>query len=216
MKREFKRKLLTVLAIAALFAIIPGLLLYHYAQPQQVARLLVDFSATQLQMELRFAGEPRYAFWPALSLQLDQASLRVPGQAQAMLDTRQLRIMLPWSSLHSSRLQIDAVELANPNLDLDRVDEWIARSSGSAPLPDAHAQLHVVAGRLRRGTTTLADGITLNGEIGLREIDAWWRTLGLGEDAGHLLPPVRGSASAATITIGAVRVQGLQIDSTTP
>ncbi|MEO8673548.1 MAG: AsmA family protein [Tahibacter sp.] len=214
--KALKRGLFFTLAVLILFGIIAAVVVFHYAQPQQIARLLVEFSADRLHLELRFAGEPRYTFWPQLSLNLDEPSMHLHGQPQAMLSAHRLRIELPWSSLRNSRLQVDAVELDRPNLDLDLTKDWLAISPSDATLPDVHARLRVGAGVLRRGATTLANGVTLDGDIGLRELDAWWRSLGQGDDARHLLPPVHGVATAAEVTLGALRMKGLHVDSESP
>lgn len=208
-----RRRARIVLIAAASFvtlATAAGLVLRHYAQPQQLSRLLVGFVRDELGLELTFAGKPRYAFLPGLALELDDVELVMPG-ATRLLSVAHVNLALPWSSLRADVLRVDSLELTRPLLDLDALSAWLAASK-SGPTPAITLHLRVRDGTLRRGGNDLAGGVALDGDLDLAAIDVWLKQLDTATSLADLLPPGAVAAKIATLELDGATLHGLRID----
>lgn len=208
-----RRRARILLGVAVVFVALVAagaLVLRHYAQPRQVSRLLVDFVHDQLGLELTFAGEPRYAFLPGLTLELDEAKLAVAGAAP-LLSAAHVNLALPWSSLRDDVLRVDRLELDAPGLDLDALSTWLAASkSGATPAITLHVRVR--NGVLRRGGEDFASGVALDGDLDLVAIDAWLKKLDKTTSAADLLPPGAIAAEVATLKLGGATLRGLRVN----
>lgn len=192
------------------------LVMRHYAQPRQVSRLLVSLVHDELGLELRFAGEPRYAFLPRLTLELDEAKLSAPG-ATPLLSAGRLNLALPWSSLRGDVLRVDRLELDTLRLDLDALSAWLADSkSGAIPAIALHVRIR--GGVLHRGGEDFASGVGFDGDLDLAAIDAWLKKLNTTPSATNLLPPGAIAAEIATLRLHDATLHGLRVhvDNVTP
>lgn len=190
-----------------------SLLLHHYAQPEQVARLAKQFAREQLGLELAFSGTPRFAFWPHLRLELEQPSLSTADAS--VLSAQRVALALPWRSLRAEVLRVDELDLDAPQLDADALTRWLA-SSASSPVPAAQFGVRIREGTVQRGGKRLADGIALDGDFDLQAWDAWWRGLDAATRVEQLLPPGALKLSIAHIESGALRAEGITLESDAP
>jgi AsmA protein len=210
-----RRRALLILAVAAVALLAVALLLVrHYAQPEQVARLARQFAHEQLGLELDFAGEPRFAFWPRLRLELDQAQLAAAG-ASPLLSAKHVQLVLPWRSLRAEVLRVDQLELDTPLLDADALTSWLAGGSATT-LPAAQFAVHIKDGAVQRDGVRIAEGVMLDGDFDLLAWDAWWRGLPAAVRVEQLLPPGAMKLSIARAQLGEVRAEGIVLESDAP
>lgn len=200
--------LLSAVAIALVAAV---LLVRHYAQPEKVAAALIGQARDRLGLDLSFTGEPRYAFWPQLSLELDGVSLRAPGAEAALLNASRAGIVLPWSSLRSETIAIEMLRLETPMLDLDAARAWSAGSAGG-PTPDIRARLLVADGTILRQGQPFVAGLALDGQIDLQALAGWWDALAAHAEGALPLPPAPLTARIERIDAGGAKVQGVSIE----
>ncbi|HJU40229.1 MAG TPA: hypothetical protein VJ724_11700 [Tahibacter sp.] len=192
-------------------AVAAALVVHRYAQPDKVAAALAGYARDRLGLDLTFAGEPRYAFWPTLRLELDRAELHRLGATAPMLAVAQAGVVLPWTSLTDSTLAIETLRLADPVLDLDEANAWLA-ASPSGPAPDIRAGLVVTGGTIRRNGKAFVTGFALDGELDLPALAAWWNALASHADVATPLPPLPAHATIERIDLGAATIEGLTID----
>jgi AsmA family len=208
------RRLLRSIALALLLlCAAAAALVWYYAQPERVAALLGSQARSRLGLELAFKPPARYALWPRLRLQLDEAQLRLPGETTALLTLARLDVSLPWSSLRDSRLVIEQLELQQPRLELPALQRWLAQdSSGSAPELALH--LRIAGGELLRDGKPLARGLNFDGAVDTATLARWWSGLATAGENALLAPPLPGAkASVETLQLDGVTLKGLTLDS---
>ena len=207
------RRVLRFGLIALLLMLVAAVLLArHYARPEKVAATLIAQTRNKLGLDLAFAGAPRYAFWPKLSLELDQAELRVPGAKAPLLTVARAGVVLPWSSLRNSTLAIETLRLDAPQLDLDETSAWLAVSSAEAATPDIRASIVIANGNIRRSGKPFISGMTLNGDVDLQALTAWWTALAAHADTATPLPPLPLAGTVERIDIGGAKLEGVTIE----
>ena len=200
------------LAVLLLALVAVVLLVRHYARPEKVAAELIAQARNKLGLDLAFAGSPRYAFWPKLSLELDQLQLRAPDAKAPLLTVALAGVVLPWSSLRNSTLAIETLRLDAPVLDLDEANAWLAATPAGAATPDIRASIVIAKGNIRRGGKPFVSGLALDGEIDLRALAAWWAALAAHADDATVLPPLPLTGTIERIDIGGAKLEGLTID----
>lgn len=206
------RRVLRYGLIALLVAFVAAVLLArHYAQPEKIAAALIAQTRDKLGLELSFAGDPRYAFWPKLRLELDHAELRAPGAKTPLLTVAQAGVVLPWSSLRTSTLAIETLRLTEPVLDLDEANAWLAASPAGA-VPDIHAGIVIAKGNIQRGGKPFVVGLSLDGELDLPALAAWWSALAAHANDATPLPPLPMNATIERIDAGGAKLHGLTIE----
>ncbi|UXI67488.1 AsmA family protein [Tahibacter amnicola] len=209
-----RRSVRVVVAVLLLLAGTALLLVRHYANPEKVAKLLVDTAATHLRLTLAFDGLPRYAFWPALTLELDHPRLSVPGRPGNLLEARSIGVVLPWRSMVDSQLVIEKVVIDSPALALDPLDHWQSTAPSGGGLPDAQAFIHIRNGQVQRAGKPVIKGLDVEGEVDLHAIDRWWRSLPAPAADATPFPPVRGRVDIAEAVVGGVVLKGLHLEAT--
>lgn len=210
------RRVLRYGLISLLVAVVAAvLLLRHYAQPEKIAAALIAQTRDRLGLELSFAGDPRYAFWPKLRLELDDAQLRVPGAKTPLLTVAHTGVTLPWSSLRTSTLAIETLRLTEPALDLDETNAWLAASPAGA-VPDIRAGIVIAKGNVQRDGKPFVVGLSLDGELDLPALAAWWRALAAHANDASPLPPLPMNATIERIDAGGATLSGLVIETENP
>lgn len=209
------RRLLRIAAVVlALLGIAVALLLHEYARPERVAALLAEQAQSRLGLSLAFRPPARYALWPRLRLQLDDARFGLPGETLPLLTLQRLDVSLPWSSLRDSRLVIEELRLQQPQLELGALQRWLARGDDSdAATPDLSLHLVVTDATLLQDGKAVAGGISLDGDIDARQMQRWWYELEQAAPNANALPPLPGQARIERIELDGVRLEGIRIES---
>ncbi len=199
----------------ALLALSAGafLLLRHYAEPGRVAALLAEQTRSRLGLDLAFTGPARYALWPRLRLELDEARFALPGETAPLLAVERVDVSLPWSSLFDSRLVIEELLLTRPQLELDALQRWLAAGDDTAAVPDLSLHLRIDGAVLTRGGKPFARGIDFAGDMDAQRLQRWWYELVQAAPNASALPPLPGSAQIETIELDGVRLDGIRVES---
>ena len=199
---------------AAALVLAAALALRHYTHPAQVAQLARDLARTQLGLALDFDGAPRLQLWPAPRLQLQRASLGVPGGAP-LLAAASVDLVLPWSTLRGDVLRLERLELEQPRLDLDALGAWLDATPPSG-VPNLRLGLRLHGGSVLRAGRAVAEGIDLAGDLDLLAWQRWWRGLGSADSVDALLPPGALRLDAARVELGDTRLLGVHLGAEAP
>ncbi|WP_306673952.1 AsmA family protein [Tahibacter caeni] len=211
---RLRRPLRIAAAVLALPAIALALLLHEYARPERVAALLTEQTESRLGLTLAFRPPARYALWPRLRLQLDDARFGLPGETTPLLSLQRLDVSLPWSSLRDSRLLIEELRLQQPQLELSALLRWLERGDdANATPPDLRVHLVVTDASLQQDGKAVASQIGFDGDIDAQQLQRWWRELVEAAPQANALPPLPGSARIGRIELDGVRLEGIRIES---
>lgn len=211
---RLRRPLRIAAVVLALLAIAVALLLHEYARPERVAALLTEQTQARLGLTLAFRPPARYALWPRLRLQLDDARFGLPGETTPLLTLQRLDVSLPWSSLRDSRLVIEELRLQQPQLELGALQRWLARSddANAAPL-DLSLHLVITDATLLQDGKVLASEIGFDGDIDAQQMQRWWYELLEAAPNANALPPLPGQARIGRMDLDGVRLEGIRIES---
>ncbi len=211
-RRPSRRRRWLIASIALLALLGCGLLaLRHYARTETLTALLVRQTRDLTGAELTLGEGAHFDFLPRLHLVLPQPALTAGGP-HALLRLDSLEADVPWHSLWSRRFDIERLELVRPVLDLDALHAWLdARPPAAAPLPDIRFVLRVTDGAIVRGSKLLAQDLDLQFASG-GDVAAWLARIEADPATTTLLPPLAGSAAAATIEIGDTRLEDVHIE----
>lgn len=189
-----------------------ALALRHYTRPAALNALLVAQARGLFGAELSIGADARYGFVPKLRVAWPQPTLRAPGAAAPFLSADTLEAVLPWRTLWSGHYDIERLELTRPVLDLDALSAWLATLPPSqAAAPDVRFALRIDDGQIRQGGQPLARGVNLR-FASAGDLAAWLAQWRARPEAAPLLPPLAGSAAAAEVRIGEVRLEGVQVE----
>lgn len=211
---RLRRPLRIAALVLVLLAIALALLLREYARPERVAALLTEQTQARLGLTLAFRPPARYALWPRLRLQLDDARFGLPGETAPLLALQRLDVSLPWSSLRDSRLVIEELRLQQPQLELGAVQRWLADGddTNAAPL-DLSLHLVVTDATLLQDGEALASEIGFDGDIDAQQMQRWWQELIQAAPNANALPPLPGQAHIGRMDLDGVRLEGIRIES---
>lgn len=211
---RLRRPLRIAAVVLALLAIAAALLLHEYARPERVAALLTEQTQARLGLTLAFRPPARYALWPRLRLQLDDARFGLPGETTPLLTLQRLDVSLPWSSLRDSRLVIEELRLQQPQLELGALQRWLARSddANAAPL-DLSLHLVITDATLLQDGKALASEIGFDGDIDAQQMQRWWYELLEAAPNANALPPLPGQARIGRMDLDGVHLEGMRIES---
>ncbi|HVH34087.1 AsmA family protein [Tahibacter sp. UC22_41] len=211
---RLRRPLRIAAVVLALLAIAVALLLHEYARPERVAALLTEQTQARLGLTLAFRAPARYALWPRLRLQLDDARFGLPGETTPLLTLQRLDVSLPWSSLRDSRLVIEELRLQQPQLELGALQRWLARSDdANAAPPDLSLHLVITDATLLQDGKALASEIGFDGDIDAQHMQRWWYELLEAAPNANALPPLPGQARIGRMDLDGVRLEGIRIES---
>jgi hypothetical protein len=140
-----------LLALAVLVAV-AMLLLRWLLQPERLGAMLVERAARTTGLDIVVAQPARLGVWPGLQLELVGLEARVPGRP-ALLAAGRVDIALPLALLWGGELEIGALALRSPRLDLIEWRHWrdaavIVGPPAPPSLPDLAAALSISDGML--------------------------------------------------------------------
>jgi hypothetical protein len=141
-----------VLFALAVLTVIAMLLLRWLLQPERLGALLVERAARATGLEIDVAQPARLGVWPVLQLELIGLEARLPRRPALLVATR-VDIALPLAMLWGAELQIGALALRSPRLDLVEWRRWRGDDLAVGPplppaLPDRAAALTISDGML--------------------------------------------------------------------
>lgn len=185
-----------------------ALALRHYTRPDQLTALLVTQAQRVLGADFAIDGTAGFGFVPHLSVVLPHPSLKAHGAGTVMLRADTLRAVVPWHSLWTSHYDIERIELVKPTLDLDALNTWLAARppTGTAP-PDVRFALRVEDGTLIWAGKPVAQGLNIT-FVNSGDLAAWLANIG----SPSMLPPLTGSADAATLQFGDTRLDDVHVE----
>ncbi len=200
-----------LLLVVALLALAAAATLRHFTRPERIGAFLAAQVRKNLAAELTLGAGARYGFVPELHATLPEPVLRQPGASAPLVRADALEVVLPWRILWSEQFEIRRLELRRPVLDLDALDAWLATQSGPrGSAPDLRFHLHIEDGTVLRDGTPIARGVDFT--LASRgDAVAWLQRLQAQPGSAVLLPPLAGTASAAELRIGELRMEGVEL-----
>ncbi|MCK7595277.1 hypothetical protein [Pseudomarimonas salicorniae] len=180
---------IAVLAVALLS------LLRWIIQPERLGRFLLERAEAASGLDLEVSGPPRLGIWPRLHLQLVGLEVRDPAMPRVLLASAEhVALYLPLSSL-GGEVEIDAVALHRPVIDLTT----LARRSARATDPPGKPWLPAIA------SLEISDG---------RLVDEGWSLEAIELQLAHLLDPAADLEIdlAARLLIGEDAAEGIVDD----
>lgn len=206
--RPRRRRWPYVLLALALLAGIGALVLRHYTRPDKLTALLIEQAHSQLGLKLSLADSAGFGLLPRLRVLLPKSSLEADA-GDVLLDAGSIGVVVPWHTLWGERVDIERIEIEKPRLDLDALSRWLAARPSGGAAPDVRFAVQVRNGTLLASGKPLAEGLNLE-FANAGDLAAW---LGRMREANSaLLPPLSGSAEAASVQIGDTRVEGLRVE----
>lgn len=155
--RRARRRLIALSVLVAL-VLLGWWWVDRQLEPQRLAATVLAQAGKSLQLDLRFSGEPEYAFRPEPRLLLPQLAVRDPVTNQVILSARRAEVSLPWTSVTGDSTRITRIELDQPLLDLPGLRAWQARRPPRPfELPTLTHGLEVRAGRVRDHAFSIAE-----------------------------------------------------------
>jgi len=157
-KPKRRRRRRWVLATLCAIAIALAFLL----RPESLGRLLLAQIASHSDFRVVTAEPARLGIWPDLHLTLKQAQVYWAGDAQPLLGTDALEVVLPWSTLGSllgsggdAGIDIRSLRLLRPDIDLRRIAAILPDAEQGPPspfvLPSIDSPIEISDGRARLG-----------------------------------------------------------------
>ena len=178
----------------------------HYTRPQQISAWLVAQAQSALGADLVIDGTGSFGFFPQLSV--PRPTLKAHGAQGTLLRAQTLRAVVPWHTLWADSYDIERIELVKPTLDLDALNAWLAaRPPTSVAPPKVHFALRVEDGTVTSAGKPVAQGLTI-AFANSGDLAAWFASIG----AGSLIPPLGGSADAATLQFGNTRLDDVHVE----
>ena len=201
-----------VLAALLLCGGIGALVLRHYLQPERLTALLVAQVRDATDADLVVGAPAGFGFLTTLHLVLPHPQLKGAGATAAFLRADSLEAVMPWRSVWSGRYEIERIDLLAPSLDLDALSAWLATlpPTRHAP-PDVRFALHVDRGTLVHGGKPIAEGLRMD-FASTGDVATWLTKFDPQSGAASLLPPLAGSADAASVQIGSTRLEGVHVE----
>lgn len=206
--RPRRRRWPYVLLALALLAGIGALVLRHYTRPDKLSALLIEQAQSQLGLKLSLRDRAGFGLLPRLRVLLPKPVLEAAGGG-VLLDADSIGVVVPWRTAWGERVDIEGIEVEKPRLDLDALARWLAARPPGGATPDVRFAIRVRDGTLLASGKPLAEGLNLQ-FANAGDLAAWLAQVRAADSA--LLPPLAGSAEAATVHIGTTRIEGLRVD----
>ena len=134
--RRGRRWLLALLVLGLLLAV-AGWWIDRQLEPKHLTELVLKQVGESLQLDLRFDGEPDYAFEPEPRLLIPNFSAR-STDGRLFLSAKRVEISLPWSTITGDDPVITRIELDQPVLDLPGLRHWQSQRPQAADLRKPH------------------------------------------------------------------------------
>ncbi len=153
-----RRLAVAVGVVAVVLALLAGLRVA--LQPARVTGLLLSTLGETLGLEITATGVGEYRLRGHPTLVVRDLVARQPGAPVPLLQAARVQVAVPWSTVRSrgAVLDIVAIELDGPRLDLQALQAWLAtRPESDAPLPTLRRGLRIRDGVLVGDGWTLAD-----------------------------------------------------------
>lgn len=143
-------------------------------EPERLAAMLLQRASAASGLALHASGPAGVGLWPDLHLSLAGLTATAPGAAEPLFTTRELDMVLPWSSLLDREPVLQHVRLVGPELQRDALSRWLD-SLPEAEGPPAPMRL-----------PELATGIELSDGRVTGDDDGGWSVSGLALDTSPL------------------------------
>lgn len=200
-----------MLALAACVLAAGAFAIWYGTRPETLTAFLVGQARSRLGISLALDGTARFGFVPALHLVLPRPTLGDSANATPFLRAETADVVVPWSVLWSDRIEIRSVDLAEPTLDLDALDRWLAARPSSGALPDVRFAIRAKGARIVAGAKTIASDVDLD-LASAGDLSAWLGRRATNPATAPLLPPLGGTLRAASIEIEGTRIEGVRIE----
>ncbi|MBO9664936.1 hypothetical protein [Dokdonella sp.] len=206
--RPRRRRWPYVLLALALLTSLGALVLRHYTRPDKLTALLIEQAQSQLGLKLALGDSAGFGLLPRLRVLLPKSSLEA-AEGGVLLDADSIGVVVPWHTIWGERVDIERIEIEKPRLDLDALAHWLAARPAGGAAPDVRFAIRVRDGALLASGKPIAEGLNLQ-FANAGDLAAWLAQVRTANSS--LLPPLAGSAEAATLQIGATRIEGLRVE----
>jgi hypothetical protein len=115
-----------VLAIFVFVLVVAGWWVNRQLEPKRLTALVLEKAGASLGLDLRYQGDPDYAFRPEPRLLIPGLSVRDPGNGKLILSATRADISLPWATITGGEPIITRIALDGPSLDLPALRRWQA------------------------------------------------------------------------------------------
>ena len=149
MATQRRRRRWLLLAGVTLLLAVGGWWINRQLEPNRLTATVLEKAGAALQLDLRFSGQPEYAFKPEPRLLLPNFSAR-GADGKIFLSAKRAEILLPWSTITGGEAVITRIQLDRPVLDLPGLRRWMATlPSKPFKLPTLSKGLEVVDGTVQ-------------------------------------------------------------------
>jgi hypothetical protein len=159
-----------VLGVLVVLALLGWWFVERQLQPQRLTTTALDYLGDSLKLDIAFEGTPDYAFKPEPRLRVPNIVVTDPATGKLVLRAKRLEVSMPWATVRGGPLVITRLELDEPTLDVDGLQQWLAAR------PEAPFELPTLAKGL-----AVADGTVLGNGWSLDEVDLVVPRLAQGE-----------------------------------
>jgi hypothetical protein len=146
-----------VLGALVVLALVGWWLVERQLQPQRLTTTALRYLGDSLKLDIAFEGTPDYAFKPEPRLRVPNIVVTDPATGKLVLRAKRLEVSMPWATVRGGPLVITRLELDEPTLDVDGLQQWLAaRPAAPFELPTLSQGLAVADG------TVLGNGWSLD------------------------------------------------------
>jgi AsmA protein len=182
-----------------------------FMRAEHLTALLIEQTRASIGADLALDGRAHYDLWPRLHLVLPHPSLKT-STATVFLAADSLEVVVPWRILWADRYDIERIDLIRPSVDLDALSAWLgARPPATTPPPEVRFSLHIKDGSASASGKTIAQGLDMD-FASAGDVAAWLTQIRAQAGAGALIPPLNGSADAASVQLGTTRLERVHVD----
>jgi hypothetical protein len=155
-RRALRRGLLVV-GLLLLVLLIAALSSPWWFNARRVADLALAQAGSATGLEWSYEGEPTLRWRPQPWLSVPDLRVR-DAQQRTLLAAETLEIAVPWSTLRGESLEVDALRLVAPDIDVDAaLAWWNAQPAGDATALPQLDGLSISRGRLRWSSGSVED-----------------------------------------------------------
>lgn len=119
-----RRRGLLLVAVVLVLAL-GGWWINRQLEPSRLTATVLRKAGAALQLQLKFSGQPEYAFKPEPRLLLPNFSAS-GADGKIFLSARRAQISLPWSTITGGEAVITRIQLEQPVLNLPGLRRWMA------------------------------------------------------------------------------------------
>lgn len=205
-RRRWPWILLAALLLLVLAAVTA---LRWFADPARLTARLIGIAQDRAEIKITLEGNASFRYWPGLRLHLPALEVRGVDAELPMLSAQAMDVTLPWSILRDDELAIEHIELLEPTIHIDRVQQWLAqRTDPGAGMPSFRMHLRIRNAALYRQGEALFQGMDADINAGDALLD-WFQTLDSAQTS--LIPPIQGDAQLAELQLGETRIEGVRV-----